>query len=152
MKQRSLNHPRRGRQQSRGLCLLEWSAETYFTFLLLAKVKSPAWQAPTPEGMFREVCPSHLGLQNLWRLKKCSHLKNPSPAAKWTHSSSSGCGHHFRVLMFEAGPHETPPFYINPSDSTSTSRMIFRYLWRKQSNPLPPSSPLPKTQSQTKIK
>lgn len=42
MKQRSLNYPRWGRQQSTGLCLLEWSAEAYFTFLLLAKIKSPA--------------------------------------------------------------------------------------------------------------
>lgn len=59
-KQRSLNHLRSGRQHSRHLCLLEWSAEAYCTFLLLAKVKSPAEEALTPDGTLREVCPSHL--------------------------------------------------------------------------------------------
>lgn len=59
----------------------------------------------TSEGVFREFCPS----QNLWKLRNL-HFKKTFPAAKWKYSSSSVCGHHFRVLMLKPGPQETPPF------------------------------------------
>lgn len=43
-------------------------------------------------------------------------LKNTFPAAKQKYSSSSVCGHHFRVLMLKLGPQETTTF-------------LHKYLW-----------------------
>lgn len=70
-------------------------------------------------------------------------LKNPLLLPNRKLQVAQAAGTIFRCSMFEPGPHEPLLFYINPSDSTSTSRMTFRNLWGKQSNPLHPSSPSP---------
>lgn len=99
--QRSLNHLKRGRQQSRDV---------------------PSWVVG--KGRFHFSPSPHLGSTDSWEhiqgilpfsesvnvREEVPILKKTFSAAKWKYSSSSVCGHPFRVLMLKPGPQETPPF------------------------------------------